>query len=523
MGNWFCIVSDPEQKVQEAISRLLRAKFQISPETLIMLKDAEDPQGIVDRFLAENEISPKEIPVLEPLHLKEKPIDEMSLKETQPTKSEKPILPSVSSKEAIAKDIATDIKVLKDPSPDLVSKGTLEDFVANFQDRYKRLRNIITQRLDGKGVIDIQEALRGNGTSGGKLGNTVKIVGMVTSKVPTKSGNVVIELEDLTGKISAIIQQKDTTLWAKAQILLLDQVICVEGAPVSSEMLIVKDLFLPDIPTNRDSRHAKEEICAVLLSDIHYGSYQFLEPVFQRFLKWLRGEEGTDEQRELAGTVKYLIINGDLVDGIGVYPNQLQDIFIYDLDGQYSGLAQILSEIPPHIHVIITPGNHDGVRTAIPRPAIDERFIGMLREKGLNITSLGCPCRVSLHGVQLLIYHGDSLVDMIGALSKPEVEAGFAAMREILRARHLAPIYGRGTNIVPEPRDWLVVDEVPDILHCGHIHVNSVGSYRKTLIINSGTFQSQTEYQKLIGIDPTPGIIPLVNLKTLNVKSLNFV
>jgi DNA polymerase II small subunit len=110
----------------------------------------------------------------------------------------------------------------------------------------------------------------------------------------------------------------------------------------------------------------------------------------------------------------------------------------------------------------------------------------------------------------------------MGALSKPDVEASYAAMREMLRGRHLAPIYGKSTTFVAEPRDWLVIDDVPDILHCGHIHVTSVGSYRKTLMINSGTFQSQTEYQKLIGIEPTPGVVPLVNLRTLSVKTLSF-
>jgi DNA polymerase II small subunit len=205
-----------------------------------------------------------------------------------------------------------------------------------------------------------------------------------------------------------------------------------------------------------------------------------------------------------------------------VYPNQIAEITLFDLDSQFNGLNQLLQQIPSHIHLLITPGNHDGVRLAIPRPAIEDRFLASLKDSGLQVTSLGCPSQVSLHDVNLLIYHGDSLVDIMAALSKPELEASFVAMREMLRGRHLAPIYGKSTTIVAEPRDWLVIDEVPDILHCGHVHVTSVGSYRKTLILNSGTFQSQTDYQRLIGVEPTPGIVPLVNLQTLNVKTLNF-
>jgi DNA polymerase II small subunit len=245
--------------------------------------------------------------------------------------------------------------------------------------------------------------------------------------------------------------------------------------------------------------------------------------VFQRVIDWLKGEEGDKDHIELAGTVKYIVLNGDLVDGIGVYPNQRAEITIHDLNKQFQGLNKLLQQIPTHINLIIAPGNHDGVRTAIPRPAIDDHFFDTLRDSGLQVTSLGCPSQISLHGVQLLIYHGDSLIDIMGALSKPDVEAGFAAMRAMLQGRHLAPIYGKGTTMVAEPRDWLVIDNVPDILHCGHIHVTTLSSYRKTLIINSGTFQSQTEYQRLVRIEPTPGIVPLVDLQTLKVKQLYFI
>jgi len=420
----------------------------------------------------------------------------------------------------LAEDVKADIQILKDPTPELQSKGTIDDFTHNFQDRYFRLRDIIAQRVDGKGITDIQYV---NETSDSKSKEkTVKIIGMVSNKTSTKSGNIALQVEDPTGHITVIIQQRDTKLLKKASMVLLDQVLVIEGNPVSSEMFIATDLYPPDIPSNRRNSRAKEDISVLLLSDIHFGSKHFLEKVFRRVLDWLQGNEGDEEHVALAGSVKYIVINGDLVDGVGVYPNQLSEITIFDLDSQFNELNKLLQEIPNHISILIAPGNHDGVRVAIPRPAIDDRFLAPLHDAGLSITSLGCPSQVNLHGVNLLIYHGDSLVDIMGALSKPDIEASFTAMREMLRGRHLAPIYGKSTTVVAEPRDWLIIDEVPDILHCGHIHVTSVGSYRKTLMINSGTFQSQTEYQKLIGVVPTPGIVPLVNLKTLNVKTLNF-
>jgi DNA polymerase II small subunit len=515
-------VEESELRLRAAVARLLEAGFQISPITLQMLRSQQDPDDVVNRFLAQNKLQPLRASILEPHHFASH--DPIGPGEQIQSEDVGLVLPLTKQQETVAvhQQLEPQLEVRSDPTPELASQGTLEEFVANFRDRYRRLRQIITQRVDGKGVVDISSLSGEAGKRTDERSSTAKIVGLVGRKAQTKTGNLILELEDLTGRASVVVQQKEEALMKKTASVLLDQVICVEGMPVSPEMVIAKDLFLPDVPATRHVAKAKEDVSVVLISDIHYGSKQFLEPVFKRFLHWLQGREGDEEQVGLAATVKYLVIAGDLVDGIGVYPNQLEDILIHDYYDQYAGLAKLLQGVPDYIHVIITPGNHDAVRNAIPRPAVDPTFLEPFKEAGFSMTSLGCPCQLSLHGVDLLVYHGDSLIDMMGALSKPELEAGFVAMRELLRGRHLAPIYGKSTTIAPERRDWLVIDHVPDILHCGHIHVNSAGSYRKTLIVNSGTFQSQTEYQRSIGIEPTPGIVPLVNLHTLSVKTLTF-
>jgi len=515
-------VEESEFKLRTAVARLLEAGFQISPTTLQMLRDQQDPASVVNRFLAENKLEPSRTYILEPHDLASDTAD--GIDEYKTTEEAQALSPPTREQETItiAPRGGVKLEVLRDPTPELASRGTLDDFVANFQDRYRRLRQILTQRVDGKGVGNISDLAGAVQKGTNERRNTSKIVGLVTNKARTKTGNLVLDLEDLTGRARVIVQERDNMLIKKTASVLLDQAVCVEGTAVGAEMLIAKDLFLPDVPATRHTTRASEDVSVVLISDIHYGSRQFLEPVFRRFLRWLQGREGDEEEVRMASTVKYLVVAGDLVDGIGVYPNQAEDLLIQDYYDQYAGLAKLFQEIPDHIHVIITPGNHDAVRNAIPRPAIDPAFLEPFKEAEFPMISLGCPCEVSLHGVDLLIYHGDSLIDMMGALSKPELEAGFVAMRELLRGRHLAPIYGRSTTIAPERRDWLVIDHVPDILHCGHIHMNSAGSYRKTLIVNSGAFQSQTEYQRSMGIEPTPGIVPLVNLRTLNVKTLTF-
>jgi DNA polymerase II small subunit len=46
--------------------------------------------------------------------------------------------------------------------------------------------------------------------------------------------------------------------------------------------------------------------------------------------------------------------------------------------------------------------------------------------------------------------------------------------------------------------------------------------YRGTLLINSGTWQRQTDFQRRVGLTPTPGIVPIVDLQNLTVSPFDF-
>ena len=73
----------------------------------------------------------------------------------------------------------------------------------------------------------------------------------------------------------------------------------------------------------------------------------------------------------LAKTIKYFVLSGDGVDGVGIYPGQDRHLAITDLFKQYGALANLLSDLPDWVDVIILPGNHDAVRPAEPQPALD--------------------------------------------------------------------------------------------------------------------------------------------------------
>jgi DNA polymerase II small subunit len=183
--------------------------------------------------------------------------------------------------------------------------------------------------------------------------------------------------------------------------------------------------------------------------------------------------------------------------------------------------SRFIEEIPDYIEVIVIPGNHDASRKALPQPAIPRNYAEPLHE-ARKVYSLGNPCTVSLHDVELLICHGRSLDDIASIALGVSFNTPGEAMKLLLQSRHLAPVYGGKTSLAPERRDFMVIEKPPDILHCGHVHVLGYQMYRGTLLVNSGAWQEQTKYQAEMGLVPTPGIIPLVNLQTLEVTPISF-
>src|SRR5256885_16766205 len=100
-----------------------------------------------------------------------------------------------------------------------------------------------------------------------------------------------------------------------------------------------------------------------------------MEDAFGRVLRWLKGEVGGPDQRHISDHVKYVLIGGDLVEGVGVYPRQEVDLKVPDIFEQYWLAAKLVGEIPVHIGVGLIPGNHDAVRQGLPQPAIFKEVV----------------------------------------------------------------------------------------------------------------------------------------------------
>jgi len=504
--------------LQKAVSSIIEAGFQLDTEAfnfLNALPQTEDILKLTEETLRKIRSTPEK-PLFISRDFLERVAKEVLLQEKGPQLS-LPSPPTTEAKKAFpayAKGIDADVKVIDDPTEKICASGAIEEYLEYFRDRFKRLRKILRQRMDAKDAMSILEALKA------QINSKVKIIGMITEKRESKQ-KIFLRVEDLDTDITVLVSPTtNPSLIEKAQMLLLDQVVCVVGFKGKNGLLIAEDFVLPDIPEKKP-HGASMPVYATLISDLHVGSKKFMQEAFKRFLLWLNGKLGNEKMQHIASHVKYVVVAGDLVDGIGVYPKQIKELATKDIYKQYQEVASFIEQIPDYIELLVIPGNHDASRRALPQPAISKDYMEPLLE-AREVLSLGNPCTISLHGVEFLLYHGRSLDDVIAIAPNMSFHTPDRAMKLLLQSRHLAPVYGERTLIAPETRDYLVIERAPDVFQTGHVHVQKHSIYRGVLTVNSGAWQEQTEYQKRMGLLPTPGIVPVLNLQTLQVTSLDF-
>jgi DNA polymerase II small subunit len=403
---------------------------------------------------------------------------------------------------------AADLEVLSDPTQAIAPVEGAEGFSRLFHDRYERLFSIVKERLDTKNSATVSAA---KSLSPGKK---AKVAGLLAER-SSRRGGVELRVDDPTGALKVVCQ--DNLVEKAALEAPLDGMVIVEVSKARSGQLFADSLVLPDVP-GRKAVSSSRRVYAVLLSDLHIGSRMFLADDFHRFLQWLNGKFG---DRDVVSRLKYLVIAGDLVDGVGVYPGQEFQLAERDPKKQYEMAAELLRQVPGHIQIVLSPGNHDAVRQALPQPAVPVDMAEGLYAMD-NVRWVGDPAYIKLHGVTFLVYHGRSLDDVIATTPNLVYSRPTEAMKLLLRARHLAPTYGKRTALSPELRDYMVIDSVPDVFHVGHVHTYGELSYRGTLLINSGTWQAQTSFQVNMGLEPTPSIVPILDLSNLMTLRRNF-
>ncbi len=492
------------KKKREIIGTFLKKGVLISSELLSVIDGQEQMSAIEDALKSKHT---EELAVID-LDLR-KLIEESKLKKEQPIQTQAPKEQKINVVHSYREE---------------PKKRDIQDFVDYFNNRYKAIEKILKQHQELNSTISISKVLTK------KDRETIPIIGIVSDKQITKNGNILLILEDPTGQIKVLVNKNKPRLLNEAKDIVLDEVIGVIGVNVGS-FVFAGSIIWPDVPANKELKKMQEEKYALFLSDLHVGSSKFLPEDFEKFLKWINGDMGNEQQKHIAKNVEYIFIAGDLVDGCGIYPDQDKELLTKDIYQQYRECAELLKQIPQHIPLVICPGNHDALRLSEPQPALSKDFAKPMYELN-NAVMVSNPSLVNVHassnfsGFDVMMYHGYSFDYFIAEVDSLRGQGGYdradLIMKFLLKRRHVAPTHLSTQYIPDRNRDPLVMEKVPDFFLSGHIHKTATASYRNTTLICGSCWQGKTKFQEKVGHNPEPSRVPIVNLKTRDIKILKF-
>tara|TARA_Y100000389_G_scaffold205136_2_gene263848 strand:- start:6072 stop:7343 length:1272 start_codon:yes stop_codon:yes gene_type:complete len=403
-----------------------------------------------------------------------------------------------------ASDYSDDV-VKQAPVGESNQKGKYEDIVNLFQQRYKRIKKILYNQCGFKARMSIKDIYKDM-----RRHKQYNIIGIVSEVKNTKSGGRMVEIEDLTDSIRVFIRKENPA----SKTIVLDDVVGITGKfGKEGDIFWVDEVKFPDVVMNHQNKGGDDydPVSIAFISDIHMGSKYFLEDTWDKMVKWLNEDK-------LAKNIKYLVLSGDCVDGVGVYPNQEKNLSIQNVHEQYEFCARKLDELPDHITPIMLPGNHDAVRPAEPQPVLDP----LIQQRFNSTVHVGNPCRVELNGIDVLSYHGKGMDDLIPQMDNVTYETSIEGMKEMLRKRHLAPMWGERNALSPEEDDQLVIDKPPDIFVTGHTHSHGFQWYRGVPLVVSSTMQGQTDFMNMLGYASQKGHLTIYNIRNREAKVVSF-
>jgi len=133
--------------------------------------------------------------------------------------------------------------------------------------RLSDMKGILQERAELNNIISI------NKITGNRQG--ISIIGLVSDKKVTNNKNILLDIEDLTGKMKVLINQNKPELYEKAEEIALDSIVGFNGTG-NKEILFANEVIFPDSTLPERKRSPCEEY-ALFIGDLHFGSKRFLE------------------------------------------------------------------------------------------------------------------------------------------------------------------------------------------------------------------------------------------------------
>ncbi|MDA3855280.1 MAG: metallophosphoesterase [Candidatus Woesearchaeota archaeon] len=510
---------------EDNIKKLQKINWEDFTEIILSAKNNKRKKRIYENFILfiKSEIG---------LHVPEKPLHDKSLIDGKIDESGYRIDPKIFEKEDNF-DIEEDtLRKAKEFGVDITfdyttrgKKTTVNDFVLYFTKRLEYFTNLLEGRVNADNVMRISKLKDLFETN-----TVVTVIGLVSEIIETKNGHIMLTIEDKGGEIKCFINKDKKELLKIVAGLCLDEGIGILGK-VGKNIIWTDEIIIPSPPNNSELKKTENGGYVACLSDIHFGSKVFVDEAFQKFIDWINGNTSSDELNELAKKVKYIVIAGDIIEGIGVYPGQGEDVRIFSTELQYHDAARWLSQIPKDKCIIIIPGNHDTSRLSEPQLKLSyEKTYALYNME--NVIMVSNPSTVCLFskdpsgGLDFYLYHGGSFfyyADKIQHLrEKGGVKSPEEVVKYLLEKRHLAPSHGSTLYVPDSQNDPLVIKKMPDFFITGHTHKMSLANYKGCSIISCGCWVEMSDYQEKMGMYPDIGKVILVNTRTRKPQILNF-
>jgi DNA polymerase II small subunit len=385
------------------------------------------------------------------------------------------------------------VKILKDFDNN-GKKIANSDFVDYFRRRFEVIRDLLLARgFDN--LISIRRL--------GESNVVCSVIGMVYAKRITKNRNLLLEVEDLGGRVVILVNRDNRELFECGMRLKEDDILAFRCSG-SAKMLFASEFIFPD-SYKREEEFGNDDSWVGFLGDFHVGSRGFLEGELRRFVSWVNGEVGDERSREIARKLKCLVIVGDLVEGVGVYPGQERDLRIKSVRMQYDKLSEILIDLRDDVEVVVLPGLHDAVWLGQPQPGLDRKWVGKLADLK-NLRFVSNPCVFEFGGLRFFVNYGVNRVDNLN---------------DVLSRGVLPFVYGEG-DFVPLDGEDLVLNDGVDIFVYGGSHRSGVCEVGGVLGVWTSCWVGKSDFDMRCGLDVDNSRVPILNLRSREVKVLDF-
>ncbi len=371
--------------------------------------------------------------------------------------------------------------------------GVSSSFLDVLRSRYDRLHSKLNERSKNHYFTPVSKIRNSTGH--------VFVSGMVFDYNESRKGYKIVEMEDESASIKVILPKNFKDVIFRDEVMGVSGQFSRDGSAIFADMV-----YRPEV--TKQPTKTGGSVKVLVVSDIHVGSKNFMADSFANMVDYVNGEG-----------ISFVIMNGDLVDGIGIYPDQEGDLEIKDITGQYKRFAELISRFNSNVRVIIIPGNHDIVYPTEPQNPLPKEINSLFPP---NVTSLSNPVWIEIGERVFLLYHGTSMFDYLESIHGSNLNNSDMFMKEMIRRGHLAPQYGKNLSFIPLKEDYYIIDPVPDVLITGHIHDHSVSSFNGILMINASTFQQQTSYQRMMNFNPKPAIGTVVDTYDLSATTVKF-